>query len=369
VKYMGSKAALLRGELGRRLLAEAAQHERFVDLFAGSGSVAHYVAENTATKVLAVDLQRYSAHLCGAVLYRDVPIDPAEVLRAWKVEADFDAPLFSSNGGLVDAAGVMEARRVAPFDVSAGFISRHYGGHYYSLQQARALDDLYEGLPEGGPERFVAEAALIRTASACAAAPGHTAQPFQPTEKLLPFINAAWRRDAFAECARQVQQLSVRYSQTIGQVRVADAQVALEDVGPGDLVFCDPPYSDVQYSRFYHVLEGIASGGWESVSGSGRSPSIAQRASSDFSLKRVAVKAMGALLDSLRERQCRVVVTFPAADASNGLSARKIVEMAEPRWTVEELYVDSRHSTLGGSGTGRGGRRNLQEAVLMMAPR
>ncbi|WP_157210130.1 DNA adenine methylase [Nocardioides aequoreus] len=365
---MGSKAALLRGELGRRLLAQANRSERFVDLFAGSGSVAHYVAENTDTKVLAVDLQRYSAHLSGAILLRDASIERDTVLRAWKVEADFDAPLFNAQSS-VDAAGVSDARRVAPSEAGGGFITRQYGGHYYSIEQARALDSLYEGLPEGGPERFVAEAALIRTASACAAAPGHTAQPFQPTAKLLPYINAAWRRDAFAECARQVEQLSTRYAQVIGQVRVADALVALDDIGPGDLVFCDPPYSDVQYSRFYHVLEGIASGGWDSVSGSGRSPAIDQRASSDFSLKRVALQAMSTLLCNLREKGCQVIVTFPAAEASNGLSAQKIVEMARSRWTVTELYVDSRHSTLGGSGAGRGGRRNLQEAVLVMAPK
>ena len=47
--------------------------------------------------------------------------------------------------------------------------------------EADAIDAFRASLPRSEPSRTIALAALIRAASKCAAAPGHTAQPFQPT--------------------------------------------------------------------------------------------------------------------------------------------------------------------------------------------
>jgi len=64
------------------------------------------------------------------------------------------------------------------------------------------------------------------------------------------------------------------------------------------------------------------------------------------------------------------MITFPDADASNGLSAERIVELAKADWHVTSTLVDSTHSTLGGRSEGtRGGRRKLQEAVIVLRPK
>jgi hypothetical protein len=135
-------------------------------------------------------------------------------------------------------------------------------------------------------------------------------------------------------------------------------------------VFCDPPYSAVQYSRFYHVLEGVARGGWAEVSGTGRAPEGSDRAISEFSLKSKATVAMDELLRRLHSRGCSAMITFPDAEASNGLSAERITEQAKGSWNVETHYVDSSHSTMGGpSGdVARGSRRSVKEAVLLLSP-
>ena len=88
-------------------------------------------------------------------------------------------------------------------------------------------------------------------------------------------------------------------------------------------------------------------------------------------MKSKAPTAMKNLLAGLRERGCRAIITFPNADASNGLSGQDIVAMATNDWTVEPHYVDSVHSTLGGSNDGspRGGRKKLKEAVIVLSPR
>ncbi|WP_447648372.1 DNA adenine methylase [Microbacterium forte] len=164
--------------------------------------------------------------------------------------------------------------------------------------------------------------------------------------------------------------LAPRHAQVRGQAHASDAEVLAGVLSEGDVAFCDPPYSSVQYSRFYHVLEGIARGGWDNVSGAGRAPARSERASSDFSLRTAAVDSLAALLRVLRRRGCRVMVTFPNTDASNGLSAKRIAALAEADWHVTSTLVDSTHSTLGGrSQDPRGGRRKLKEAVIVLRPK
>lgn len=369
MKYMGSKATLLGGDLGEILLREATTADRFVDLFAGSGAVAHFAAQRTDLPVMSVDLQEYARVLTAAIIERTSALVGDAALAQWTATAEVPAARDVEPTRLT--AELVHSARAEAGSTSEGFVTRHYGGHYFSLSQARSLDELYATLPESEPQRTVALAALLHTASACAAAPGHTAQPFQPTATLLPYIEQAWSLNVRDAARDAVKQLTPAFAAVKGEARVGDAQSSVPTLGEGDLVFCDPPYSAVQYSRFYHVLEGIARGGWDEVSGRGRAPARPSRKTSEFSMKSKAPTAMKNLLAGLRERGCRAIITFPNADASNGLSGQDIVAMATDDWTVEPHYVDSVHSTLGGSNDGspRGGRKKLKEAVIVLSPR
>ena len=375
MKYMGSKSALLRGPLGDLVLEEAAGGERFVDLFSGSGSVGHFVAESLSRPVLSADLQMYSKILAAVITERTTDLNDSVEVNAWlaAARASFDADPAGSAATLpkstMSRQDILDARHRAA-ELTSHRLTNHYGGHYFALPQALALDHLLSALPAEGEARTLGLAAVLRAASICAAAPGHTAQPFQPTGTLLPYIESAWRRSVFDEVERQVKLLSPRFAKVRGQARVADAETVAGTLGAGDVAFCDPPYSSVQYSRFYHVLEGIARGGWDDVTGAGRAPARDKRASSDFSLRTAAASSLASLLGALRERSCAVIVTFPDADASNGLSADAIVAVAEDDWHVSKSLVDSTHSTLGGrSHEDRGGRRKLKEAVIVLRPR
>ena len=379
MKYMGSKATLLRGPLGSLIEDEIENGaKRFVDLFAGAGSVSHFVAEKFATRVISVDVQYFSQALVGSVTCRVAPLSDSALVTDWAKEARDLCnlnPLWAVANRASRRASktsVAEARRLCRRSNVGGHIFRHYGGHYFSPAQALALDSLHDLLPDDPSQRLVGMAAILRTASRCAAAPGHTAQPFQPTTNLLPFLTAAWSRDIFSVCQEQVALLCERHALVRGQVLTSDAAEAVTRVQEGDLVFLDPPYSAVQYSRFYHVLEGIARGGWDSVSGTGRAPCLASRFQSQYSLVSNALTAMTNLLALLKKRGVRVLITFPDVDASNGVSGRALVNVASSQgWRVSVNELDSVHSTLGGrSGAveGRGARRRLSELAILLKP-
>ncbi len=354
-------------------MAEAATAIRVVDLFAGSGAVAWFAAERTNRPVFAYDLQRYSAVLARCVISRGRPLDAEILLEGWlrgverELGSEEHAELARFEGEPFSARTVARAREACE-KVPGGPIWQAYGGHYFSPRQARALDLALWSMPDGEPARSVAHASVIAAASYCAASPGHTAQPFQPTPTSLPHIAQIWRRDPLAKIDAWVRDVCRRHANRVGEAGVADALAQANQLSSGDLVIVDPPYSAVQYSRFYHVLETIANGRSVDVSGTGRYPPVVERPVSDFSLKSRSEHAVVALLDALAAADCRVLLTFPAGESSNGLSGARVAELAKKRFRVTSRTVLGRFSTLGGNNTVRASRRVSAELILRMAP-
>lgn len=374
MKYMGSKLALLDNGLSTVLLRTIRTGDRFVDLFCGTGRVAWHVAESVSVPVLAVDLQQYSAVLAGAIVGRTHTIDPNHVIRMWlrptmrtlTREEPYIAAL--SHDVDLDAQGVIRARHLCA-NVAGGPVWRSYGGHYFSPRQAATFDHLISRVPGSDePLSTLCRAALVLAASRCAAAPGHTAQPFQPTRNALPYIRSSWDIDPIRLTESVLTSIAQRHARLPGQALVADANSVACNLRENDVVFVDPPYSNVHYSRFYHVLETVARGSCGVVSGVGRYPPSAERPKSRFSIKTQARGAMLELLKLLASNGCRVVLTFPQGDASNGLNGEELLHLARQWFRVDATLVASRFSTLGGNGGNRSSRRRSGELVMTMMP-
>lgn len=375
MKYMGSKRWMLQNGLGTLLRAECAGAQRFVDLFAGSGAVACFVAEQTSLPVLASDLQEFSVILTEAIIARDKPLDASRIWGAWVGAAQQSFPRFRiPEVGNLTRADVETCREWSE-SRREWSITRAYGGHYFSPLQAIWIDALRRAIPDHEPARTVALAALICAASRCAASPGHTAQPFQPTRTAKRFLTEAWSKDITACTQQALRVLAPQHAKLKGRARVADANATAARLKEGDLAFIDPPYSGVQYSRFYHVLETIAKGTSGAVSGAGRYPVRSLRPQSKFSVKTHSLAALQELLKTVAERHARVIVTFPDHDCSNGLSGEIIRETAAGLFRVTTKTVDSKFSTLGGNarlaktGKGREARQMAKEFILTLTPR
>jgi adenine-specific DNA-methyltransferase len=375
MKYMGSKRAMLQNGLGTLLAKEVVKSKRFVDLFAGSGAVASHVARKYSIPVIAYDLQRYSVVLSDAILKRRKKIEWEAIWYAWHERAIRNlkratAPELNklTHATVAKMREWCSSRRGRP-------ITRAYGGHYYSPQQALWIDALRSTLPSTMPNKTVALAALIQAASKCAAAPGHTAQPFQPTRTAKPFLRISWEQDIVQSTKNSFESLSQLFAIKPGHAKVADANNIVRALNATDLVFIDPPYSGVHYSRFYHVLETIAVGHCGSVTGTGRYPSTDFRPRSDYSVSTKAAKALDHLLKTLSKRRARAIVTFPDHDCSNGLSGKLVRETAAKYFVVREQLVESRFSSLGGTGDaredegGRAARKVANELILVLRPK
>lgn len=377
MKYMGSKRSMLSNTLGALICDHAPRATRIVDLFCGAGSAAWFAAENTMRPVLAVDLQAYAAMLTQAVIGRTEPLDPDEIVTKWltNTKEDRDASRHwqsarAMEAKIADTKKLVEAsRRLCSEPLSPGPVWNAYGGHYFSPTQALTFDYMLKHTPHAEPERSVCLAATISSASECAAAPGHTAQPFQPTPTASAYLRKAWERDPLAACTEALRSICPRHANVIGEVMVADALNVAQNLRPGDLVIVDPPYSEVQYSRFYHVLETVARGWCGPVEGVGRYPPITERPQSNFCRKSQSKRVLHRLIEALAKAQATVIFTFPAGQSSNGLSGDIVLRAAHTWFDVEKMIVNGRFSTLGGNNTDRASRKPSSELLILMQPK
>lgn len=375
MKYMGSKRALLARDLGGLLAQVASGAGRVVDLFTGSGAVAWHVARNHPIPVLAVDLQDYSTVLAEAVVGRTGPVSALELEMTWlkRCVKQAKASRFWTQAGQLDATDgpkryVHDAREFCS-SASGKPILTSYGGHYFSPRQALLLDTLRSHLPEEKSERSVCLAALIQVASQCAAAPGHTAQPFGLTDRGTEYLLEAWNRDPVERCQKALRSIAPIHARVLGEARTADALDIAGELNSSDVAFVDPPYSDVQYSRFYHVLETIARGHAGDVSGVGRYPPRTERPQSDFSKKSTSRTALYSLLEVLAGNGVTAVMTFPHGQASNGLSGDAVLRLAEKHFEVGAYVSNGRFSTLGGNNHSRVARTDSAELVMRLTPK
>lgn len=373
---MGSKRVMLTNGLGELLHDVVGLGKDFHDLFCGTAAVASYVASNFPVRVCATDLQAYAVALAACQLEKVGQINADDLYASWQrsasawlqsqhVETAAPCPTSDNIGAW---RSFVRRTRIRCANAPEEFaITRAYGGYYYSEEQARALDVLRSSLPDS--HRFTALAALISAASNCAAAPGHTAQPFGLSDSSLPHLRNAWRKDVASTVRFLLPQFAQKVALVAGTAYVADALSHTMRMREGDLAFIDPPYSEVQYSRFYHVLESVAKGVVGPVSGRGRYPPISDRPQSDFCRKSSSIDAFNDLMLGVAAAGAEAIVTFPAGTASNGLTGSIVEAISSQYFVVRQRKVSSVFSTLGGNVTMRAARKYATELLLHLSPR
>lgn len=381
MKYMGSKRVMLQNGLGTMILEESKRAKRIVDLFCGAGAVAWYAAENTKLPVMAIDLQNYSVILAKSVLCREGFCDQDELEKSWldvvkqKRKKSVLWEKAVSLSAFPDLRKIRfqaeKCRSLCRSESRVGPIWNAYGGYYFSPVQALTMDYLLKYLPGDEPERSACHAALITAACRCAASPGHTAQPFQPTLTARKFIVESWNKDLIEACKKALKEICEKKAIKVGNAYMADAIEEAKNLKSGDLVIVDPPYSGVQYSRFYHVLETLAIGSCGPVSGVGRYPAREERPQSGFSNSGQSKEALTNLLSNLSKAGTTVIFTFPEGECSNGLSGNIIHEEAARFFSIKKKIVKGKFSTLGGNNkkNKRRSRKDSSELILLMRPK
>lgn len=287
---------------------------RVCDLFAGSGTVSAFLANHRP--VTTVDIQEYSRVLCSAML-SDIPYSMSPAMFRAKVQdsqelkylLEAGLPLIELESGAINLAISENSEPLAEFlehssivSYEKGFfvsndynlkaavasvstslieansnssisslITRHFGGIYFSFEQAAYLDAiLIQVNSSPAKERDIYLAALLSTVSDIVNTVGKQfAQPLQPrTREGQPKNNLGKRvlkdrsnvvLDVYESWLRKYQSLSTSsFEHEIFRADFADA--LQNECNDFSVVYADPPYTRDHYSRFYHALETICLG-------------------------------------------------------------------------------------------------------------
>lgn len=343
---------MLTNGLGMMLDALAPNSNRFIDLFSGSAAVGTFVAERHDVEVITNDLQRYSKVLASSIVERIATLNSQKIWEEWADALPTESEKECLPSPIPSSQRIVAKHRLISAKCEGNPITQAYGGHYFSVHQALEIDALRRAISDDPQIASIQLAALIIASSQCVAAPGHTAQPFQPSETGIPYIAEAWRRSLLERVQSVLVDLSSRHAIRLGSAVQQDANSIASECKDGDLVFIDPPYSGVHYSRFYHVLETIAEGHCGSVSGKGRYPDQTKRPKSDYSMKSRSLAALDDLFAKLARCGASAIVTFPDRECSNGISGDDVRRVAKRSFSVDEHMIETRFSSMGGRSDG-----------------
>ena len=338
ISYMGTKHDLA-GHV-RRVIAKC-KPGQLLDAFAGMGAVAE--AHAGKRHVWTNDVQQF-AYLASKCRFTD-PAGPAKS-RKFKTAVrrlydenmdrlrDQNARAWSEAGKLQRSDNFEEfERRFNAVDQhpirhqgAYGCFLRTYANSYFSLSQAAEIDSIRYALDmlKGRGVITVAEfdwalLALGHAALRLANTTGHFAQFLTPNENNVRRVLQQFARSIFDEWLNSVDSLrpiGTRTWRKSNRATVSDSETLLRGIqNPSGLgvVYCDPPYTDDQYSRFYHVWETLVLYDYPAVTGQGRyRPG---RFTTDFSLRSKVADAFHSLINEVALTGADLVLSYP----SNGL--------------------------------------------------
>lgn len=336
ISYMGTKRELA-GSVAR--IISSAKPGMMLDAFAGMGAVAEAVSSNR--NVWLNDIQQF-AHLVGKCVFtsRESPKDISFFIDNCK--PDYDAHLqravdrnlqsltasasavsAESYARMHDALDASRESAVAGDEYSC-FFQTYRDGFFSGLQSAQ-IDSIKYAIDLAKTRKVLnynqwqwSVAALGRACLRIANTPGHFAQYLTPSESNYKRVQKQWKRDVWNEWLIGLQIMrpvgTVRWRASNKVTNLDSLSLITKSNGCNvGVVYCDPPYTSDQYSRYYHIWETLIEYDYPVVTGAGRYR--ADRFSTPFSIKTKAVSAMTDLIASISESGSDMVLSYP----SNGL--------------------------------------------------
>jgi len=376
ISYMGTKRQLapaVADAIG------AAKSGVLLDAFSGMCSVGEEVG--TSRQIWTNDAQVFAAEV-GAALFttRHVPLHPTAISDL--LYARFSHIKAKLKRKYVEALGYEEAMLLGP---ESKIYSRYiklskslakyrptkrrdalfcstYANAFFGTRQALEIDAIIGAINGAAAERTINAdqrrwlmIALGRTLLRTSTSTGHFAQFLKPnsnyvgvfrrqrmrrvwtellmaSDELEPLGNTAWRKNNKSFNRDSLKLLP---------------HLAKKDLRPS-VVYADPPYTDDQYSRYYHVLETMMLYDFPTVTGAGLYR--ADRFQTPFSLKSKVVCSMDALVHSVAKMGADLVLSYPTNGLLHETDVTPEQVMKKYFRKVERCHQASHdHSTFGAS--------------------
>jgi adenine-specific DNA-methyltransferase len=325
-------------------------------------------ASNVARALFVSTDSPLSALSCGDIHFEQYKIQRDRLVRVFRASLDAEDDLLRSQNY---SDFESRRRRVAELlgrdiegcrTLSPHLFATTYSGTFFGIRQAVDADAIVTSIQAARRERKISRdealwgvVGLGRALLKVANSTGHFAQYLKPKQASYRRYLALRRRSLWAEWISSLVDMSPIGDPFWRRGNKAFQSDALNliprlarkkaDVA---VIYADPPYTDDQYSRFYHVLETLCLYDYPKVSGAGLYRPA--RFTAPFSLKAQAPKALGKLIHASSRTGADLVLSYP----TNGLVNKKHVDIeAELKKHFKHVEiarsVPHKHSTFGAS--------------------
>ena len=284
-RYTGSKYKLTPWISS--LIKEHCKGISFCDIFAGTGVVA------------ACEYDNFDKIIINDFLYSNNVI-----YNAFFLQENYDIDKLQS---LVD-----KWQSKSNSEISENFVSKNYGGKYFSYDDAKMIGHLRECIESHRQELSYKEynvllASLLYSADKISNTVGHYDAFIKgkeiPNRFEFNFVKPLPNKNKNIEIYRE------------------DANVLAKRINC-DVVYIDPPYNSRQYSRFYHVLETITKWDYPELFGEALKPEAENM--SDYCRS----SAKNVFADLICSLNCKyIVVSYNNTYNSKSSSSRNKIEL------------------------------------------
>ncbi len=423
LKYMGNKRGLLDWLLPK--LDEQLEYgDTFLDLFAGTSSVGY--ALKSKVKIIANDIQEYSAIISMSLLDFNDKIDETDfdkdlaksyrenLLRLIDIfgeaiqaeeklittEKIRDYQNFSANipryGELVlndrfklnrySNEAFIQNRRIEKTKFPYILFSVYFPNTFFGLKQCLDIDSIRYAIDKinNKQKRAVYLSCLMYAMSKAVNSSGHFAEYLnhhsEQSSKLIFKQRRVSVLDHFLFKLAEFAKLYVQENWK-NEIYNCDYKVLIERLYKSqkldtvNLIYIDPPYTEAQYSRFYHIPETLVKYDYPSltltytktlpVKGRYRN----DRHQSKFSQKGEVEKAFREMFNIISGRTpAKLAVSY--SDNSLLKPVDKLIEIAKEYYKIIDKKNGHNHSAQGSKFTSNGkGSRDIHEYLLICTPK
>lgn len=329
MKYMGSKRELL--DFIKSSINELdIQSNHFCDLFSGTSIVGCSLKDEYNVQIN--DIQIYSAVFANTYLPNIKSLIDISELDNIREKATFYVEEFNekyqdlsfdytSIDNFVDFKKLEEVQQELinnNFEVGFHLFSKYYSGTYWTYNQCVWIDSIRAVAEEyrGRIEYFVILSSLIYAMSYTSQSTGHFAQFRDVTETNMNDIMSYRLRDIWSYFEKKfIEILSVIDEDSVNHYSITtlDYLDCLRLLENNSIVYADPPYSSVHYSRFYHAIETLIKYDYPHVRYKGRYRE--DRHQSPFGKKTEVKMAFQKLFKGVKERNSHLILSY----SNNGM--------------------------------------------------
>lgn len=237
-----------------------------------------------------------------------------------------------------------------------------YAGGYLSLAQAIEIDSIRYAADQARIKGAVSDEqhrwillGLAQTMSKVANTTGHFAQFLKLKEQNLKRCIKQKSRNVWFEWLESSSfmvplggKIWRRKNRVFNGCSLNLLELLQDDSNKPATIYADPPYTEDQYSRYYHLYETLFLYDYPEVAGIGQYRS--DRFQSNFSLKSQIENSMNKLIAGCSRLNADLVLSYPG----NGLlsnAKEQIPRMLKEHYPLVEIAYDisHQHSTMGGS--------------------